>query len=120
MGFIFVGLGGAIGAILRYSIGLIPINMSFPLKTLLINILGSFLIGLFAGFFSSFNVSKNLRLLLETGLCGGFTTFSTFSLENINLLENKQYGEAILYMGLSLGCSLLGAYLGKSVVKLFI
>lgn len=88
---LLVGLGGFIGAVLRYLISLIPIKNpeSFPINTFIINIVGAFAIGCIA-----FAVSKNenidpkLLLFLKVGICGGFTTFSTFSLETAELVKS--------------------------------
>ena len=79
---LFVGIGGFIGSVCRYLIGLIPVseNTEFPIKTLCVNVIGSFLIGLIA--FSvqgGKNIDPRMVLLLKVGICGGFTTFSTFS-----------------------------------------
>ena len=82
-----VGLGGAIGAILRYSISLIPYKNTFPVLTLITNLLGAILIGIVVGISVKNNWSKNLTLFFKTGVCGGFTTFSTFSLEANNLFQ---------------------------------
>lgn len=87
---LFVGLGGAIGAAGRYLISLIPVKGAFPFLTFLTNLLGAILIGVIVGFAASKeNASKDLVLFLKTGVCGGFTTFSTFSLESLLLLENN-------------------------------
>ena len=88
LGFLFVGIGGALGAMLRYAISLIPYKQEFPLLTLIINILGALLIGYITGLALKRDIPQNLSLFLKTGLCGGFTTFSTFSLEAYNLLQN--------------------------------
>ena len=81
--YLCVGLGGAVGAMLRYLIGLVPVGASngFPIKTLLINILGAFVIGVLAVLGEKHSLPPLLVLTLKTGVCGGFTTFSTFSLE---------------------------------------
>ena len=79
MNFLIVALGGAVGSIFRYSISLIPIKTTFPFLTLITNILGAVLIGFIVGVSSKKGLSSNTNLFLKTGVCGGFTTFSTFS-----------------------------------------
>ncbi len=99
-----VGIGGFIGSIARYLVGLIPIreNTAFPVNTLLTNIAGAFLIGLIAALaLKDRDLDPHMILLLKTGLCGGFTTFSTFSLETVGLLEAGTYGTAAAYIILS-------------------
>lgn len=115
--FLWVGLGGAFGAILRYGISLIPLKSHFPILTLITNILGAFMIGIVVGIFSKDRISPSMNLFLKTGVCGGFTTFSTFSLETLTLLEDGFYLLAILYALISvIGC-IIGVYLGKIIVK---
>ncbi len=104
-GFLFVGMGGAIGSMIRYAISLIPCGKSFPILTLITNICGAVLIGYITGLAVKRNVGQNTMLFLKTGVCGGFTTFSTFSLEAYNLIQNGNYKYAGLYIALSLiGC----------------
>jgi CrcB protein len=99
-----VGLGGFIGAVLRYLIGLIPVkeNMVFPVKTFCINIFGCLLIGLIT-VLASRNPEINPKwiLFLKVGICGGFTTFSTFALETTDLIKGGHIGIAFLYAVLS-------------------
>ena len=122
MSFLFVAFGGAVGAIARYAISLIPVKIGFPILTLITNIAGAILIGFIVGFTNNKeNISENTVLFWKTGVCGGFTTFSTFSLEAFNLLDNKQYTLGGLYIVLSVTCCILGILCGKklaTVVKL--
>ena len=101
---LFVGLGGAIGSILRYLIGLIPVkeNFSFPVKTFFINIIGCFVIGFVVSLNLKNNLNPKLLLFLKVGVCGGFTTYSTFGLETFELIKSGQILIAILYTLLSL------------------
>ena len=102
MSFFSVALGGAIGAVGRYAISLIPVKTGFPVQTLITNILGAVLIGFIVGLVSQReDISPNTVLFWKTGVCGGFTTFSTFSLEAFSLLENHQISAGILYIALS-------------------
>ncbi len=114
MSFLFVALGGALGAIARYAISLIPIKTEFPVLTLITNIIGAVLIGFIVGIVSNKNdVSDNTVLFWKTGVCGGFTTFSTFSLEALTLFEKKSYLFGSVYVVLSSAFCILGVLLGK-------
>ena len=119
MGFLFVALGGAVGAMGRYAISLIPIKITFPVLTLITNIIGAVLIGFIVGIVSDNNeVSPNTVLFWKTGVCGGFTTFSTFSLEAFTLFENKAYLSGGIYILLSVACCLIGIFCGKKLAML--
>lgn len=116
MSFIFVALGGAVGACGRHAISLIPLKTSFPFLTLFTNIGGALLIGFIVGIAEQHeDTPKNLVTFLKTGVCGGFTTFSTFSLETYNLFTEKMYGLAILYMILSIVSCIFGVWIGKKL-----
>ncbi len=112
-----VGCGGFIGAISRYllSIFINRINpMNFPVSTLIINLIGSFLIGILTQLLSNmYPANKRLLLFLTTGILGGFTTFSTFSLETVNLYQNGNTLFAVLNVALSIVLCLSGTVLGK-------
>ena len=120
MGFLFVALGGALGAVGRYAISLIPVKTDFPVLTLVTNIAGAVLIGFVVGVAAGReNASQNAVLFWKTGVCGGFTTFSTFSLEAFRLLENKAYIPGGVYIVLSVACCLFGIYCGRRLAMFF-
>lgn len=112
---LLVGLGGAIGAILRYGLSFLPIKMNFPVATFLTNVIGALLIGIVVGLFEKSRISSDMTLFLKTGVCGGFTTFSTFSLESLQLFENGQYMIGTIYMIVSIVGCLLGVYIGRFI-----
>lgn len=117
--FVAVGLGGFIGSVLRYSIGLIPLSTAFfPINTFIINFIGSFLIGCTSQFMIlQPDTPRYWLLFVQVGICGGFTTFSTFSLETFDLIQTNQYGMAGLYMAGSIGLCLLAVFLGMAFTK---
>ena len=105
---IAVGLGGFVGAVCRYLIGLIPINevTVFPMKTFIINIVGCIVIGMITIVATrNNNLNPQMLLFLKVGVCGGFTTFSTFALETAELIKNGNTLVALAYM---LGSVLVG------------
>ncbi len=109
--------GGAIGSVARYVIGVVLPRSSgaFPLSTLLINVAGSFLIGLFARLFDAPDDHQVLRVALTVGICGGFTTFSTFSAETVALLQQGRAGRAALYVTVSLVAGVVATFAGLMV-----
>ncbi len=116
-----VALGGALGSVLRYSAGF-GVAHIWPqhlyIATVLVNILGCFLIGCaFSWFLLRPDVSGMTTLLLMTGFLGGFTTFSTFSLDALRLLNDGQPVQALLYMGVTLVGGLLATWLGMALIK---
>lgn len=115
MKMICVGLGGALGAIFRYEISLLTCRCDFPILTLITNFLGAILIGVIVGVSMKKNLSENKILFLKTGLCGGFTTFSTFSLESYNLIQSGKPVMAIFYIGASVVLCLMGVAVGLSI-----
>ncbi|MDD3078258.1 MAG: fluoride efflux transporter CrcB [Paludibacter sp.] len=113
---LLVGVGGFIGSILRYLISKLNLSwhfLSLPMGTLTVNIAGSFIIGLLVGISARSEViSPDLRLLLVVGFCGGFTTFSSFSNENLALLQNGQIATVLIYTVMSITLGFLAVYLG--------
>lgn len=117
---IIVGLGGFAGSVLRYLAGKLPLGSTtgFPVNTLLINVLGSFVIGLIAALGAKYSgLDSRLVLFLKVGLCGGFTTFSTFSLETFELIRAGAYGTAAAYAVLSAVLGVLAVLLSAALVK---
>lgn len=121
---LFIGLGGFIGSIARYGVSKLNISWQFfniPMGTLMVNIAGSLLIGLISGLvISSVVTNENLRLFLITGICGGFTTFSAFTLENLQLLQHGHYASAALYITSSILVGILAVIGGLWLSKLFV
>lgn len=114
-----VALGGALGSMARYVAGvlLMPASGGFPVGTLVVNVLGAFLIGLFARLAITSESEQLLRLALTTGFCGGFTTFSTLSAETLTLVQEGRTARAVLYIACSLVLGLGATALGLLIVK---
>jgi fluoride exporter len=126
MHWLWIAIGGALGSVLRFFLqGRIQAAHpgTFPMGTLAVNLIGSALIGFLAGWFLSTPVSQNLRLFLMVGILGGFTTFSSFSLENLNLIRDGYARTALAYIltsnvlgiGLAFGGFMLARALSRSV-----
>lgn len=121
---ICVGAGGCIGAVIRYLVTIQSTKMissDFPLGTLIVNVVGGFLIGMIVELSMSTDmISPNLKLFLTTGIMGGLTTFSTFSLETINLISDGRYliGTANVFLNVLL--SLGGVALARTIFKMVI
>ncbi len=106
MSYLYVTLGSALGGLLRYVLTrlTVPFSAGFPVGTVLINVLGSFVIGYFGTLTlqgSRFQASENLRLFVMVGICGGFTTFSSFSLQSFDLIRSDQWPRALANIVLS-------------------
>lgn len=116
---LLVGLGGGLGSIARYTtsqLALKYLSSTVPYGTFIANIFGSLIIGILLGYLIE-NPSQNFKLLLVTGFCGGYTTFSTFTYENFNYLQNGQVGLFLLYGLGSIVVGLLAVFVGFSLVK---
>jgi CrcB protein len=116
---LLIGLGGGLGSIARYAtshLALKYLTTIIPYGTFIANILGSLLIGIFLGILLE-NPSQTFKLLLVTGFCGGYTTFSTFTYENFSFLQSGQIGLFLLYSLGSIAAGLLAVFIGFSLVK---
>jgi CrcB protein len=118
---LLVGIGGAIGSVFRYITHWATtkyFQSSFPFSTFLVNIIGSLLIGLFIGYLGKyFPENHPLKFLLIVGFCGGFTTFSSFALENYNLFQSNQQVTAYLYIISSIVLTITAVGLGNYLAK---
>lgn len=116
--------GGALGSAARYMIGSAAghfLGHGFPWATLIVNITGSFAMGVLIELAAlKFNVPLELRVFLATGILGGYTTFSAFSLDFVVLYERKAYGLAMAYMGASVTLSILALFAGLYIVRMAI
>jgi fluoride exporter len=116
-----VAIGAALGGLSRYYLASFiqqRAGPDFPVGTLIVNITGSFLLGVIVRFaLQSDIISAEARTLLTTGFCGGYTTFSTFSYETALMIEDREYGYAALYIAASVAISLLGVFLGFAVAN---
>ena len=116
---LIVAAGGALGAAGRYAVGLLPVKTDFPLLTLLVNAAGAVIIGFLAGLFARGGLTDRRLLFWTTGVCGGFTTFSAFSLEAVQLFEKGRHLAGSLYILLSLLLCLAGVLAGQALSRLF-
>lgn len=118
MNFLAVGCGGFVGAMLRYGIDLLPFqSYTFPYKTLFINVIGSFVLGLVYAIAAQKQMPTVLLLFLGTGLCGGFTTYSTFAVQTAGLLQVDNI-MAIVYVVLSLSLGVGAVYFATWLVRI--
>ena len=113
--FLVIGVGGAIGTLARYAVSGLDYKYSygvFPISTLIVNLSGSLIIGLLWGLSDRFLVSPNMRLFIFIGILGGYTTFSTFSLESFNLLRDGEYRIALMNILLSNSFAIAFVFIG--------
>lgn len=121
MTYLIVFLGGGIGSALRHGVNLLCARLfgtGFPFGTLTVNITGSIIMGLLAGYFAfKGGAAQSWRLFLMTGVLGGYTTFSAFSLDAISLYERGQIGMALLYIAASGATSIFGLFAGLMLIR---
>lgn len=119
---IMIAIGGAIGSVFRYLVGVTVskfFTSTFPISTFVVNIFGCFCIGLSIGFLQKNNlINTDLNRFLVTGVCGGFTTFSAFGQENLQLLEQQHFTISMLYVLLSVILGIVAVGLGHFMTKL--
>jgi fluoride exporter len=121
MNFLIVFLGGGIGSMLRHAVNVLSarwLGIGFPYGTLTVNITGSIVMGLLAGYFAfKGEAAQSWRLFLMTGILGGYTTFSAFSLDAILLYERGQIGQALAYVAASGAVSIFGLLAGLMLIR---
>ena len=117
----YIAVGSAIGGVSRYLVGGLSQRLvagTLPAGTLLVNVTGSFLLGLILRYgVETSTLTPEMRAFLTIGFCGGYTTFSTFSYETIALAEDGQWTRAVLYVVLSVGLSLIATFLGFAAAR---
>jgi CrcB protein len=118
---LMAAMGGAIGAGARYMVGVGAMRFfgpGFPWGTLIVNVVGSLIMGLLiAGVALRYSISNEVRTFLATGILGGFTTFSAFSLDFAVLMERKAEGLALMYLGASVGLSIIALFAGLYIAR---
>ena len=119
--YLIVFLGAGIGGALRHGVNVGAVRLfgyGFPFGTLIVNVVGSFMMGAFAGYFAFRpGINQHMRLFLTTGVLGGFTTFSAFSLDAALLIERHSYGLAAGYLVGSVAASLSGLFFGLALFR---
>jgi CrcB protein len=120
--YLLVAVGGALGSVARYGTGVVvgkAWDSAFPLATMLINIVGSLAMGLFIGFLARTTPAwqADARLFVAVGIFGGFTTFSSFSLDTIAMVERGEIGPALLYVLVSVVVAIVALYGGLVVMR---
>ncbi len=119
MNFLWVFLGGGIGSVLRYLIGILirQWELNFPWGTFAANMISCLLLGLLTGLFIKDQLSFSARLFFMTGLCGGFSTFSTFSFEIVDILKDGNWTATLLYVGSSLVFGVIAIFIGLKTTQ---
>ena len=117
-----IGTGSFIGGVLRYLLSQLvqtKFLSTFPFGTLTVNIIGCFLIGLVFGLTDKGNLTQEWRLFLATGVLGGFTTFSAFSIESLSLFRDGQFFYATVYISSTVVVGIIVTFIGFAIIKLF-
>jgi fluoride exporter len=118
---LLVGIGGFVGSVARYLVAIVfagQVASLFPFATLTVNVVGCFLIGILFALSDRGNIlSPEWRILLTTGFCGGFTTFSTFSYESLRLMQDGEYLYLLAYVLLSVVVGLAATYFGIALIR---
>ncbi len=119
---LLIGTGGFIGSVARYLTSKYiqdQLALSFPIGTLIVNIIGCFTLGVIYGLMERGEIlSQDARIFLTIGFCGGFTTFSTFAYENVSLLRDGNFIQTALYIALSVFAGIIALYLGNIITKI--
>ena len=116
--FILVGIGGFMGSAARFAVSFFIKSPALPLATLMVNIIGSCIIGMVMGWsIQNHQLHQDWKLFLASGLCGGFTTFSAFSMENIQLMQEGKIGLCLLYISLSVVLGIAAAWMGYRITS---
>ncbi|QQM32490.1 fluoride efflux transporter CrcB [Martelella lutilitoris] len=119
---LIAAIGGGLGAACRYLVGVLAIRVighGFPWGTFIVNVLGSLLIGLLVEAVARLlNQSAEMRMFLVTGFLGGFTTFSSFSLDAMNMIERGDYMPALVYVGASVALGLAAVFAGLAIGRM--
>jgi CrcB protein len=114
----FLTIGGIVGTFLRYKITMTPLILgTLPINVLVVNIIGSFILGVFAVISQQWNLDEKYALLVAIGFCGALTTMSSFALETSNLIDNKMYSLMAINIVTNVGLSLGAIFGGKSLMN---